>query len=267
MIPQPPASCRRESQKLFVLSLLPAVGVVGLLVSGHALAALALFWAAFFLIGYATIWPRARWFAASVRELPAAQAQAGEVWITIDDGPDPKTTPAMLDLLDQHGAKAGFFLIGDKARQYPDLVREIAQRGHVIGNHSQTHPAGRFWTLRPAAMWKEIAGCQQTLTDILGVAPVWFRPPVGHHNLFIGPPLKALGLTMAIWNCRGFDGIDGNAAKVLDRIARSLQPGSIILLHEANSMCQEVLSGTLKFVRERGLKACDGPAQRPDQAK
>lgn len=250
----PPARCVRQSWVLFVLSLLPGVGVATLAASGHGAAAFVLFWLAFFSIGFGTIIPRVRWFCSSIQELSAAQTQAGGVWITIDDGPDPATTYGMLDILDRYQAKAAFFLIGEKACRHPSLVREIARRGHLIGNHTQTHPAGKFWTLRPAAMWYEMAGCQQTLAEILGAAPVWFRPPVGHHNLFISPPLKALGLTMAIWNCRGFDGLDRNPASVLRRIGRSLRPGSVVLLHEANPICLEVLDETLKLVRQRGLK-------------
>lgn len=255
MIPPPPASCRRQSRVLFLLSLIPALGVVGLALCGQGYAALAVFAVAFILIGGGTICPRAPWFGGGITHLSAAQALANEVWITIDDGPDPVTTPQMLDILDQYDAKAGFFLIGNRARQHPDLVREIARRGHIVGNHSQTHPSATFWTLRPAEMWQEIAGCQQTLTEILGTAPTWFRPPVGHHNLFISPPLRALGLTMAVWNCRCFDGVERHVPLILRRIARSLKPGGIVLLHEANPVCHEVLEGALKLVRQRGLKA------------
>lgn len=255
MIPEPPASCRRENQVLFALSLIPPVGLIGLLAAGYTMAAVMYFWIAFALIGYGTTIPRSRWFCDSVQELPSEQAQKGEVWITIDDGPDPVTTPAVLDLLERYNAKAVFFLIGSKAREHAELVREIARRGHVVGNHSQTHPAGRFWMLRPDQMWREIAGCQETLGEILGqdTRPVWFRPPVGHHNLFISPPLKALGLTMMIWNCRGYDGVDANVDAVLTRIKKSLKPGSIVLLHEANPVCLEIIEGTLQLTKEKGL--------------
>src|SRR5690606_18061880 len=88
---------------------------------------------------------------------------APEVWLTIDDGPSPDTA-AILDLLDAHGAKATFFLVGERARARPDLVRDIAVRGHGIGNHSHTHPQARFWALGPGAMRREILDCQQALS-------------------------------------------------------------------------------------------------------
>ncbi|MDP4780163.1 MAG: polysaccharide deacetylase family protein, partial [Akkermansiaceae bacterium] len=100
------------------------------------------------------------------------------IWLTLDDGPCPETTPAVLDLLDEHGAKATFFLIGDRAAKHPELVREIRRRGHGIGNHSWSHPRAFFWCLGPVRTWREITRCQRALTEITGEAPVWFRAPV-----------------------------------------------------------------------------------------
>ncbi|MDZ4288817.1 MAG: polysaccharide deacetylase family protein [Prosthecobacter sp.] len=254
MIPPPPARCRRQNGLALILSLLPAAVVFVFALRGQWREAVLVFGITFLIISWGTILPRVRLFGPSVSKLPPAQAREGGVWITIDDGPDPVTTPRLLDILDEHGVKAGFFLIGAKARLHPDLVREIARRGHLIGNHSQTHPVAHFWRLRPARMWQEIAGCQQTLTEILGVAPVWFRPPVGHHNLFIGPPLRALGLTMVMWNCRGFDGLSRNVPGILRRLARGLRPGAIILIHDGIPVAVAVLEGTLRLLEERELK-------------
>ncbi|HEY1081001.1 MAG TPA: polysaccharide deacetylase family protein [Prosthecobacter sp.] len=254
-LPEQPPACRRENAWRFVVSLLPATLVLALLITGSWGWAAVVFWTTFAVIGYGSILPQSRLFGPHVTHLSAAQANRGEVWITLDDGPDPVTTPQLLDILDRYQAKAGFFLIGQKAAKHPQLVREIASRGHLIGNHSQTHPSSHFWILRPARMWQEVAGCQQTLKDILGTAPAWFRPPVGHHNLFLSSPLRALGLTMAIWNCRGFDGVLKDPAAVLRRIAGGLQAGAIVLLHDGPPASAEILEGTLKMLRERGLKA------------
>ncbi len=263
-VPEQPAACRRENSRRFGVSLLPASACLLLLLAGHWGWAAAVFWTTFWVIGYGTIVPRACLFGPHVSRLPGHHEGLKQVWITVDDGPDPATTPALLDVLDRHQSKAGFFLIGSKAEKHPELVREIARRGHIVGNHSQTHPAGHFWTLRPARMWAEVAGCQQTLTDILGTPPVWFRPPVGHHNLFLAAPLRALGLTMAMWDCRGFDGVVKNPLLILRLIARSLRPGSIVLLHDGTPMCVEVLEGALRLMAERGLKAVlPGPLHPP----
>lgn len=253
--PEQPAECRRENARRFVINLLPAIACGILLLMGQWGWTLGIFLTTFVVIGYGTIHPPSQIFGPHVTHLSDEEAQRGEVWLTIDDGPDPATTPALLEILDRHQAKAGFFLIGTKAAKHPDLVREIARRGHLIGNHSQTHPASHFWTLRPHRMWVEVAGCQQTLTGILGTPPVWFRPPVGHHNMFLAAPLRALGLTMAMWSCRGFDGVVKNPEVILRLVALSLKPGAIVLLHDGPPMCKQVLEGTLTLIRQRGLQA------------
>ena len=159
-----------------------------LAVRGQWAASAAVFLATFVVISIGTILPRVPLFGPLIIKLPDSQALRDEIWLTIDDGPDPATTPQMLDLLDQHGAKAAFFVIGAKAAQHPGLVQQMVQRGHTVGNHSQTHPSASFWRLRPGRLWREIAGCQETLRSILGSPPVWFRPPVARTGLIRNGP-------------------------------------------------------------------------------
>jgi peptidoglycan/xylan/chitin deacetylase (PgdA/CDA1 family) len=94
------------------------------------------------------LWPRSRWLGSNWTRLPAHAAARREIAITIDDGPDPAVTPAVLDLLDGHGAKATFFCIGTEARAHPALCREIVRRGHSVQNHSDRH-SSRFSLLGP----------------------------------------------------------------------------------------------------------------------
>lgn len=254
MPPPEPAECRRRNRRRLLLWGLPALVVAGLALTGAALLAAALFVAVGLVFTFGTLRPASRLFGPLQNELPASQAARGEVWLTFDDGPDPVTTPILLACLARHGVRAGFFLIGEKARRHPELVRAIAAAGHLIGNHSQTHPAGRFWSLLPAAMWAEVAGCQQTLTDILGSAPTLFRPPVGHHNPFVAAPLQALGMSMVLWNCRGFDAVLRDPAVVRRRLEAGLKPGAIVLLHEGRADAGERLGQVLQTLAERGLR-------------
>jgi peptidoglycan-N-acetylglucosamine deacetylase len=246
-----PTHCHRESQRAFLLSLLPALGVISAFFGGYANIAAWIFGTTFALISIGTIIPRCSLFGPLVSRLPAGTQS---VCLTIDDGPDPHTTPALLDLLDAHQAQALFFLIGDRAAQHPELVREIITRGHAVGNHTQSHPAGSFWMLRPWALWREVAACQQTLCGLLGAPPVWFRPPVGHHNFFLTIILRTLGLRMMIWNCRGFDGVQREVSTILKSLSRGLRPGAIILLHEGRTNSADVLRGTLEMIQARGLQ-------------
>ncbi len=177
---------------------------------------------------WGTLWPHSRVFGPVLNRFTTEERL---VWLTIDDGPSDDTL-AILDALDAHGAKATFFLVGERAAARPDLVREIARRGHGIGNHSCTHPAKWFWALGPARMRREIADTQRILTDILGAPPRWFRAVVGMSNPFVNAALKAHGLARVAWSARGFDGVAGDPARVVARIERDLSPGAIVLLHE-----------------------------------
>ena len=172
--------------------------------------------------------PRSQLYAPVLAHLPLTERR---VWLTIDDGPS-DDTPAVLDLLDAHGAMATFFLVGARAAARPDLVREIARRGHGIGNHSHTHPQAWFWALGPRRMCAEIERCQAALLAITGVAPRWFRSVVGHTNPFVAAPLRDANLARVAWDARGFDAVEGDPARVLARIERDLAPGAIVLLHE-----------------------------------
>ena len=153
------------------------------------------------------------------------------VWLTIDDGPSADTL-AVLDLLDAHAAKATFFLVGERARARPELVREMVARGHGIGNHSHSHPQSVFWLLGPTRMRAQIDRAQTELTAIAGVAPRWFRAVVGMANPFVAAALRDHGLARVAWSARGFDAVAADPHAVVARIEQDLAPGAIVLLHE-----------------------------------
>jgi peptidoglycan/xylan/chitin deacetylase (PgdA/CDA1 family) len=228
-------------------------------------AVIALWWLAGWKIGLAALllthgavlWstfnPRSQLFCPALVRLPG---DAPQVWLTIDDGPSDDTVP-ILDLLDAHGAKATFFLVGERVRARPALVREIVRRGHGIGNHSDSHPQAAFWRLGPAALEAEVAANQRTLAEVAGTAPRWFRSVVGHTNPFIAPVLARHGLTRVAWSARGFDGVSCTPDQVLARIAPDLKPGAIVLLHEGavHGHNLEILRRILDALQARGLQA------------
>ncbi len=254
-----PAACQRQSWTVLVISLVPALGVWLLWERGDHTAAALVFLTTFVVITIGTVFPRSTWFGKHTSQV---SEPGPHFWLTIDDGPDPVTTPALLDVLDAHQAKAVFFVIGQKVLANPELTCEIARRGHLLGNHTLTHPAASFWSLPPWKLWREVAGGQQALQHVLGQTVTWFRPPVGHHNLFLANLLRSLGLKMMIWNCRGFDGVWRDADAILRQITRSLQPGAIVLLHDATPVATPVLDRLLLLARERGLRPTLPPAER-----
>lgn len=156
-----------------------------------------------------------------------------EVWLTIDDGPDPASTPAVLELLRRHGARATFFVVGSKVENHPELARRITAEGHSLANHTFSHPTGSFWTATPTRTAAEIDRCVAAL--LLADAPFerYFRPPVGVRNPFLQPQLAARGMELVLWNARGFDGGRRAPADALRTIAPQIRPGSILVSHEA----------------------------------
>jgi peptidoglycan-N-acetylglucosamine deacetylase len=177
------------------------------------------------------------------------------VSLTFDDGPDPRGTPLILDLLDRFHIKAAFFVIGDRAGQYPDLVRRTAARGHLVGNHSQRHLWwGNF--LGSGGLYREIQTTQSALHDLLGTAPSYFRSPMGFTNPHLQGVLQRLGLTLVGWDVRGLDQRASSPEKVIRRLLRGVRDGSIILLHDGGGDPQQlaaVVQEAVQALEARGF--------------
>lgn len=154
-------------------------------------------------------------------------------WIalTFDDGPDPTTTPLLLELLRRERIPAAFFFIGEAARRHPDLVAQAAAEGHLIGNHSDRHGYG--WTVAPTdRLFTEFAAANQTLTGILGQPPRFVRTPAGVSRPNLADVFQQLRLCNVAWDVRGLEGFYRDPERIAARIARRARNGSIILLHE-----------------------------------
>lgn len=152
------------------------------------------------------------------------------VALTFDDGPDPATTPALLDLLAKHGARAAFFVTGRRAAAHPDLVRMILERGHEICNHSYSHsPLLMFRS--PRSIRKEITRAQEVLSG-LGVTPLAFRPPVGVTGPRLWRPLLEAGMFCVNFSRRGRDAGNRRIGGLAKKITRRVRPGDIVLLHD-----------------------------------
>ena len=209
----------------------------------------------------AGLWPRASLLGPNLTRLPPGAAARGEIALTIDDGPDPEVTPAVLALLDRHAVRASFFCVGERVARHPQLAREIVARGHGLENHSQRH-LHRFSLLGPRALRAEIAGAQESIAFATGVAPRFFRAPAGLRNPFLEPELARAGLQLVSWTRRGFDTVSGDPDRVLARLMRGLAAGDILLLHDGHAarganeapVILTVLPPLLAAVRAAGLK-------------
>jgi peptidoglycan-N-acetylglucosamine deacetylase len=157
---------------------------------------------------------------------------ANGVALTFDDGPDPTHTRAVLDVLDEHQAKATFFVIGHKAERYPELVREILARGHAVGVHGFAHD--RLFALRGSRRVRaDLERAIRVVENITEQTPTLFRPPIGHTNPTIARVAEQLDLTIVGWSVGARDGLASTKpADVVTRIARG-SDGAIVLLHDA----------------------------------
>ncbi len=168
-------------------------------------------------------------FAPSVWRGPGARR---EVALTFDDGPSP-ATPAILELLAAHGAKATFFFCGENVRRMPEAARWAAAAGHEIGNHSDTHPLLCFRSAR--FMEGEIRRAQETIREHTGQTPRWFRAPYGVRWFGLGGVQRRLGLTGVMWTVIGRDWkLPGEA--VARRVLNGARPGAIICLHDGREL-------------------------------
>jgi peptidoglycan/xylan/chitin deacetylase (PgdA/CDA1 family) len=187
------------------------------------------------------LWPRSHLLGPNWTHLPplAPGSPAGApgpaaVAITIDDGPDPEVTPHVLDLLEEHGARATFFCIGERVERHPALARAIVSRQHEIANHTHRHLM-RFSFLGPRGLAQEITRAQEAIGAATGEVARFFRAPAGMRNPFLEPALARAGLQLVSWTRRGFDTVNGSAGRVLDRLTSHLQGGDILLLHDGHA--------------------------------
>jgi peptidoglycan/xylan/chitin deacetylase (PgdA/CDA1 family) len=153
--------------------------------------------------------------------------------LTFDDGPDPESTKKTLDALDAAGAKATFFVIGKKAEAHPDTVRDILERGHLVGLHSYAHD--RLFALKGARRWKkDLKRGARVLEEITGKKPKLFRPPIGHTVPHTPRVVRELGMRVIGWDVSARDGIRADPKDVARRVLESARDGAIVLLHDAS---------------------------------
>lgn len=197
---------------------------------------------------YPTLRPNLQWLGPVITRFETPHK---ELWLTIDDGPS-EDTGRVLDLFDAHDVKATFFVIGKRAEQHREQTRAIAERGHSIANHSQTHPSGSFWCLLPGRITDEIESCNRTLQTLTGEHPRWFRAPVGHKNPAVHPVLQRRDMRLIGWSARGFDGVLTDPEQVLARILPQLQPGAIVVMHQGREHSLRALERVIVAAKERG---------------
>jgi len=186
--------------------------------------------AAHALVLYPTLRRNCDWFGPIATSFDTPRK---EVWLTIDDGPNARDTPAILDLLARHRAKATFFVIGKNVDAHRELVWRTHREGHQIGNHTYSHPSAFFWALGPAATRRQIERGRDAVIAATGAAPTVFRSPVGMTNPFVHRALG--GQRLVGWSASGLDGLSARGEPVVERLMRGVRPGAILVLHEGGA--------------------------------
>jgi peptidoglycan-N-acetylglucosamine deacetylase len=152
--------------------------------------------------------------------------------LTFDDGPNPATTSHLLDLLERYQVPATFFLIGRHVRAVPSLAKEILERGHALGNHTESHPS--LALLSSSGITEELDRCDEAISSATGVTPSWMRPPYGFRNpLLNGIVVRRGNAGVAMWNVMAHDWKPQRAEPVIQRLRRA-RGGDIVLLHDGD---------------------------------
>ncbi len=186
--------------------------------------------------------------------LSNTSTKTNHVSITFDDGPNSTFTPQVLELLKKHHAKATFFCIGKHIENHPDIIKNILDQGHTIGNHTYSH-ANSFGFFSTENVIKELQKTNSIVQNQTGLKLNLYRPAFGVTNPNIARAVKALKLTTIGWNKRSLDTTKLSDEAVLKRITTSLKAGDIILLHDTSEKTLIVLEQLLLFLQQQNLES------------
>jgi peptidoglycan-N-acetylglucosamine deacetylase len=176
---------------------------------------------------YQSMAPTGQLFGKTFASLPRGSRQ---IALTYDDGPNDPHTLRLLDVLAKHNVQATFFLIGRYVQQRPDLAREIVRAGHIVGNHTFTHPLLTFKS--KTEIKHELSECHSALQDAIGEHSNLFRPPFGGRRPAVLRVARELALDPVMWSVTGYDWNAPPAASIERKVATQIRGGDIILLHD-----------------------------------
>ena len=192
--------------------------------------------------------------AAAPKLNPVYRVEGGkkQAAISFDAAWGDEQTAELLDILDKHNVKATFFLVGDWVDKYPDDVKEIAARGHDIGNHSDTHP--HMPELSESSASDEITACNEKIKALTGRAPTLFRPPYGDYNNSVVECVKAMGMYCVQWDVDSLDWKDPSPEQMAKTVLDKVTDGSIVLMHNGAKNTPAALPSIIEGIRAKGLE-------------
>ncbi len=181
-----------------------------------------------------------------------ARTDLAVVALTFDDGPRLSSTPKLLEILKREKVRATFFVVGRKAAEFPFLVQREHAAGHYVENHSYYHnDLTRLSRKNQLMEWKL---CSDVVEKITGRRPLLGRPPGGRINESVIQSAREAGLTLALWTINTSDYSGRPAHEILATVRRKLQPGAVVLLHDALPNTVEALPGLIRLIRSMGYR-------------
>jgi len=174
------------------------------------------------------------------------------VALTIDDGPHPLVTTAMLDILRKHGVKATFFVVGEKVEECPELLRRMVDEGHEIGNHTYDHP--RLSQVPEGEALAQIRACGLAVGKVCGQTMRLLRPPGGGIAPNVLRAATAANCSVVLWTHNTNDWLKLPAEQIAENGLRDVRPGSIILMHQGTMESARALPLLIEGAQARGLR-------------
>jgi len=179
--------------------------------------------------GYQSMAPSGQWYGRTFTGVPRGSRH---IALTYDDGPNDPHTLRLLEVLAKHGVHATFFLIGRYVRQRPEIAREIVAAGHVVGNHTFSHPLLIFKSEREIR--QQLSECRAVLKDAIREHSNLFRPPFGGRRPAVLRIARELGMEPVMWNVTGYDWNAPPAEEIERKAAKRIRGGDVILLHDGD---------------------------------
>jgi peptidoglycan/xylan/chitin deacetylase (PgdA/CDA1 family) len=183
------------------------------------------------VLGYNAIAPRSQLFG---KTFTGNRHYRKRLALTFDDGPNDRDTPALLEVLNKHGVKATFFMMGRYVVARPEIAQAVAKAGHVVGNHTATHPDLLFCSADQVRV--QLLACQEALDNVIGEHSALFRPPYGRRRPQVLKIASELGFSTVMWSVMAYDWEPGPAEKIEANVARKLTGGDVILLHDGGHL-------------------------------
>ena len=202
---------------------------------------------------FGAVWaPAAVSAAVTKRALPvySVEREGKYCALTFDAAWGNEDTEQLIEILQRYGVKATFFLVGSWVDKYPESVRALQEAGMELGNHSDTHP--HIASLSSEKIMQEVSACSDKIEQITGVRPALFRCPYGEYDDHVIGTVSGMGITSVQWDVDSLDWKDYDAATITQRITSRVQPGSIILCHNAALHTPEALPAVLDYLLAEG---------------